>query len=1058
MKQRSYNGYFKIIVSLLLSVVAIITVYHSIPAKANVGKWSDEGNYDAAWLGDYENTAAYTIKTSAELGSFLVASSSGRSFENKTVTMGADLDMSAHFWSCAFSSENPFLGTFDARGYVIKGLKFNSTDPVSAFIHTNKGTVVNALFSVSSQCAESAGIAHNNQGKILNSAIIGEIGADSSTGSGGIAVNNIGTIDNCYSLATVKGVSAGGICSKNTGTITSCAWDGIENGSGDASGLAESQKLSDKQAIIDKLNKRTKDNGWMYWTADVNSTFGGYPVLTSKEPTVTEVKVAGVSLNARQKVLWLNGTFDIKYTVLPANATNKNVKLFSTNEAVATVDPATGKVTAKARGYAVIRAITEDGNKVADCYVTVKTGSKPTGIKLENTHFSITAGKPIQLKYSITPSGASYWGATFSSADTSIVDCSESGVIVGLQPGVTVVTATTGDGGRSISAMITVVEDTYSEVWAGNMAEEFGGGDGTRENPYLIDNGAHLALLAYNVNNGTDYKNTWFKQTVGIMLNDTTVEDWTNILTTINEWSPIGTQDNPFLGNYDAGGFSVSGIYNNSSEYAGLFGYTAKGATISNLTIRNSIIRGGEYVGAICAYNNAEISDCEAVTSVISGTGYVGGICGYTSSSLNYCKNYAAITADKYAGGIAGRADAVIVNCSNYGNVTANSHVGGIVGQTPVYTENCLNTVTVNGATYVGGIAGEATMGSVNCYSSAFPSAQSFVGMICGYSEKPIASYTLENYVACGNRENDELYELELLGDDSLVVKATGEYFLDILNTYYGCLASDSYFRWELSEEGDIKPSYMKYHMVSISNKETGVTLEGRDIDVDSDYAFAVPDSDELRDILSIVNNSVVFGTKALQVDDVMFSVRYNSDAFVSGVTHRMSVPFAIDLSSRSFSQITLINVNDSLVDIYIPEIVHELADGSYIGMFKCVSHSWDVDEYVDLGDNGDRYTFVYSNGAVMTPVMCGGVWMTVDLGDNKYVVPIETGTSNTPETNSTPQTVIGSDIGNTVTILLGILVLGTSVIVVIIQREKNNNLMPSSEARDDSDNTDKNE
>jgi len=57
-------------------------------------------------------------------------------------------------------------------------------------------------------------------------------------------------------------------------------------------------------------------------------------------------------------------------TVLPENASNKNVRWESTNTGVATVN--NGKVTAVKKGSAKIRVITEDGNKTAECDVTVK--------------------------------------------------------------------------------------------------------------------------------------------------------------------------------------------------------------------------------------------------------------------------------------------------------------------------------------------------------------------------------------------------------------------------------------------------------------------------------------------------------------------------------------------------------------------------------------------------------------------------------------------------------------------------------------------------------------
>ncbi|MGV2788103.1 hypothetical protein GNF98_20950 [Clostridium perfringens] len=57
-------------------------------------------------------------------------------------------------------------------------------------------------------------------------------------------------------------------------------------------------------------------------------------------------------------------------TVAPANATNKAVTYSSSDPTIATVTNA-GKVTAVAEGTATITVKTTDGNKTANCTVTV---------------------------------------------------------------------------------------------------------------------------------------------------------------------------------------------------------------------------------------------------------------------------------------------------------------------------------------------------------------------------------------------------------------------------------------------------------------------------------------------------------------------------------------------------------------------------------------------------------------------------------------------------------------------------------------------------------------
>ena len=82
------------------------------------------------------------------------------------------------------------------------------------------------------------------------------------------------------------------------------------------------------------------------------------------------VAVEGVTLDADTLNLKEGESRQLVATVVPENATNKNVIWESDNTGVATVD-STGKVTAVAAGTATIMVTTVDGSKTAACTVTV---------------------------------------------------------------------------------------------------------------------------------------------------------------------------------------------------------------------------------------------------------------------------------------------------------------------------------------------------------------------------------------------------------------------------------------------------------------------------------------------------------------------------------------------------------------------------------------------------------------------------------------------------------------------------------------------------------------
>ncbi|WP_051656426.1 glycosyl hydrolase 53 family protein [Butyrivibrio sp. AE3004] len=85
----------------------------------------------------------------------------------------------------------------------------------------------------------------------------------------------------------------------------------------------------------------------------------------------TVVKVTEVKLNKKKKTLKVGKKYQLKATVNPTDATNKNVSWKSSNKKVAKVSK-NGKVTAVGKGKATITVVTKDGKFKAKCKITVK--------------------------------------------------------------------------------------------------------------------------------------------------------------------------------------------------------------------------------------------------------------------------------------------------------------------------------------------------------------------------------------------------------------------------------------------------------------------------------------------------------------------------------------------------------------------------------------------------------------------------------------------------------------------------------------------------------------
>jgi len=169
--------------------------------------------------------------------------------------------------------------------------------------------------------------------------------------------------------------------------------------------------------------------------------------------TVRPVAATGISLS--RTAISLDGTnsWQLTATVLPSNATNKNVTWASSNSAIASVS-ASGRVAGVGDGTATITATTQDGNHTAGCTVTVKPVAV-TGIRLDKTTMTLERNQQ-QLNATILPSNATNKNVTWASSNSAAALVSSSGLVTNPGGGGTaVITATTQDGGFTASCAVT---------------------------------------------------------------------------------------------------------------------------------------------------------------------------------------------------------------------------------------------------------------------------------------------------------------------------------------------------------------------------------------------------------------------------------------------------------------------------------------------------------------------------------------------------------------------------------------------------------------------------
>ena len=174
------------------------------------------------------------------------------------------------------------------------------------------------------------------------------------------------------------------------------------------------------------------------------------------------IPVSSISLNKTSLTLTVGDTETLVSTVLPENATDPSVTWTSGNTSIATVS-STGEISAKAVGSATVTVKTNDGGKKATCSVTVNPIAV-TGVSLNKTSMSMTAGDTQTLTATITPSNATDKSVTWSSNNTSVATVSSSGVVTAKAAGMATITVTTNDGAKTASCSVSVLPVSVTNV------------------------------------------------------------------------------------------------------------------------------------------------------------------------------------------------------------------------------------------------------------------------------------------------------------------------------------------------------------------------------------------------------------------------------------------------------------------------------------------------------------------------------------------------------------------------------------------------------------------
>ena len=199
-------------------------------------------------------------------------------------------------------------------------------------------------------------------------------------------------------------------------------------------------------------------------TITVISEDGGIKATCQVTVTVKVIPVTAITLSSTEMTIEVGGKQTLQAEVKPDGATDKSVTWSSSDPSVATVDSATGEVTAVSEGTATIFCSAADGSVSAACLVECTPAVVPVeSITLDIKSLSLITGETKVLTATVSPEEATDKAVMWSSSDPSVVEVEATGKITAKSAGEATVTCTSSDGKQTASCSVTV-SDTVVPV------------------------------------------------------------------------------------------------------------------------------------------------------------------------------------------------------------------------------------------------------------------------------------------------------------------------------------------------------------------------------------------------------------------------------------------------------------------------------------------------------------------------------------------------------------------------------------------------------------------
>lgn len=778
--------------------------------------------------GNGEVDSPYIITTAEELKWFRDEVNSGRYsicakiadnvevIDMSTVCHAADKSQNLEEVSWEPIGTNQYMGTFDGNNKTITNLYINANQKYSGlFGYTYISTIKNLTFvnanvtNTNSFTGILVGYGYGGTYQNIMTSISCEVnGGD---GTGGIAGKLAGNAYNCVNYATVQGKEqVGGLFSSydsstsitacanygkvtasslwvgglvgyfNSGTIQDCANYGDVKGTNHVAGLAGYVRSGKIQNVFSYGNVSATNS-----TQYIGMAFG-FSSSGATEGMVAYYSGAKLTVNGKEKEVkaFGNGTpSEVNATEFTEAQLKSGVVAYQLQQNASSEAKWGQNLTNDGDFYPVIGS--EHTVYADNSLVNCKTNEKISGSFTNNPSSSA-----IRYKHGTTIHHAAANATCTEAATKEYWQCQDCQRIYSDCQLTVELTDVTDAEHPALGHDNN--EDGYCDRCQHYVAVKPSQVNGV----YLIAKPYHLAWFRDYVNGtivddgevaGTTHPSASAKLTADINLTNYchAAEDGMELLS----WIPVGNFDNPWKGNMDGQGHTISNLYIKTAQSnVGLFG-CIEDATIQDLifdtakvenvnTIYNKTFHTGILAGFARAYDHSYPAHIKGIKTTdnctVIGQARTGGIVGQTNINLEICENHSSVKGAVEVGGIAGTSENInIKRCTNYGTiVNDNSGIGGIIGNAQSTSlEDCANygKITSTGW-YAGGIAGltfaNSSIQNVFSYGDV-TNTKDNPGIIIGYvygtlTAKGIAAYNKEALL------NNSSENIKIVGKGSL--------------------------------------------------------------------------------------------------------------------------------------------------------------------------------------------------------------------------------------------------------------------------------------------------